>query len=218
MGAAQSANGSREVDATSVTYWEQEGKAKKSWKRTVTTVDNGGRPIRVELRCDKQGTLFGSDGAGTAVVYTTVLDADESDSEESESEESENGKPDKYEMWTKFDFKEAFVAVDVPNELPPISVPRSSADAETSGVCLRDKAAERRRSDLWYAGGHAVLLSLKSDAQKNEYVYICEGAWKFTAAKGDEILRFHSVMGNDAVPYPFAIGRTHAYSFSTIMD
>ena len=57
--------------------------------------------------------------------------------------------------------------------------------------------------------GNSILLSLG----KNKYVFIGQKIIEFTTKK-DKIIDFVSPVGNNDVPYPFAIGEKYVYSFS----
>lgn len=55
--------------------------------------------------------------------------------------------------------------------------------------------------------GNSILLQLS----KNKYMFI---GWKietFATPDGDEILRYYSPIGNNDVPYPYAIGKKYTY-------
>ena len=61
----------------------------------------------------------------------------------------------------------------------------------------------------WWHGGNSVLLRLSST--KNKYVFIGESIYEFATAAADEIVSFVSVMGNSAVPYPYAVSSRMTY-------
>jgi hypothetical protein len=63
----------------------------------------------------------------------------------------------------------------------------------------------------WWHGGSALLLELGP----NRYLSVCwTGIREFRTPAGDDITGFVSVMGNNAVPYPYAIGRLNTYLVS----
>jgi hypothetical protein len=55
--------------------------------------------------------------------------------------------------------------------------------------------------------GNSILLRKPGDA----YVYIGSEIREFRAAAGDKIVDYNSYIGNNDVPYPFAVGETHTY-------
>lgn len=235
---------STRVHGSQISYWRRSAKNKDAaWTLTVTTVDNGGEPFRVELSCKEPGTLFGAKGAGKATIFARVDEYDENDVDKSW-----------YKEWGTIEFERAFVAVDAPNELVSTAVPHdvggfedeSISSSTPSGKQPRrqggpskrslERARDETKRRLWYAGGHAVLLKINgvdgttrasspraerrgsahdgNDRSSNEYIYIGDGIYAFTAPEQDEIHYFDSVMGASATPDPFALGRTHVYAFA----
>ena len=71
------------------------------------------------------------------------------------------------------------------------------------GLC----PTERESSRAWWHGGNSVLLHTKP----GPLVYIGTSIKSFVPRPNDTIVAFVSPMGNSAVPYPYAIGRTHTY-------
>ena len=55
--------------------------------------------------------------------------------------------------------------------------------------------------------GNSILL----ETAPNTYVYIGSEIHEWKPEKGDQIIEYWSEMGNSNVPYPFAVGKTHAY-------
>jgi hypothetical protein len=55
--------------------------------------------------------------------------------------------------------------------------------------------------------GNSFLFHL----QKNEYVYVGSSIYKFFIDMDDEIIGYHSYVGNNDVPYPYAISRRNVY-------
>jgi hypothetical protein len=55
--------------------------------------------------------------------------------------------------------------------------------------------------------GNTVLLQV----DKNKYIYIGDGIRSFTTKEGDVIQQYYSPVGNNAVPYPYALGQKYAY-------
>jgi hypothetical protein len=62
----------------------------------------------------------------------------------------------------------------------------------------------------WWHGGNSLLLHT-SDGAPGPLVYIGTSIRSFAPRPNDTIVAFVSPMGNSAVPYPYAIGRTHTY-------
>lgn len=61
-----------------------------------------------------------------------------------------------------------------------------------------------------YFDGNTILLQLTSNASK--YVIISDKIY-YTTIKNDEIIKYYSPVGNNDVPYNYAIGNTHYYFF-----
>lgn len=55
--------------------------------------------------------------------------------------------------------------------------------------------------------GNTILLHLS----KNTYVYIGDGIYEFNIPLNDEIINYYSIIGNNDVPYPVAIGKKYLY-------
>ncbi len=62
-------------------------------------------------------------------------------------------------------------------------------------------------SDAAYSKGNSILVHVSG----NKYVYIGDRIYSFTAVPGDVIESYQSPIGNNDVPYPVAIGKTHIY-------
>jgi hypothetical protein len=56
------------------------------------------------------------------------------------------------------------------------------------------------------AEGNSILLSIGP-----KYMYIGHMIYEFSPVKGDTILKYYSDIGNNDVPYPYAVGKTHVY-------
>lgn len=61
----------------------------------------------------------------------------------------------------------------------------------------------------WLPGyvGNSILLRLHD----NTHIYIGSEIYEFKPVKGDKIVEYYSDVGNNDVPYPFALGNTHIY-------
>eukprot|EP01124_Arcella_intermedia_P033303 TRINITY_DN7950_c0_g1_i1.p1 TRINITY_DN7950_c0_g1~~TRINITY_DN7950_c0_g1_i1.p1 ORF type:complete len:158 (+),score=13.89 TRINITY_DN7950_c0_g1_i1:74-547(+) len=53
-----------------------------------------------------------------------------------------------------------------------------------------------------------TLLVQTSD---NKYTYVGESIYVFRVEDGDQIVEYHSPVGNSDVPYPYAIGKVNTY-------
>jgi hypothetical protein len=66
-----------------------------------------------------------------------------------------------------------------------------------------------------YSGGHGPKFdgnSLLVEVAKQEYMFIGDCIYRFSTKElNDEIVAYDSPVGNNDVPYPVAIGRTHFY-------
>lgn len=78
--------------------------------------------------------------------------------------------------------------------------------AKASGSAWKRALGLARKPNTWYFGGNSVLL--QTGAQK--YVYIGERMFEFSTPR-DNIVRYVSDMGNSAVPYPYAVGKSRVY-------
>lgn len=55
--------------------------------------------------------------------------------------------------------------------------------------------------------GNSILLQ----TGKNKYIYIGDGIRSFTTKNGDVIKKYYSPVGNNVVPYPYAVGEKYVY-------
>ena len=78
------------------------------------------------------------------------------------------------------------------------------------GLCPTEQS--RSRSSWWH-NGNSLLLHTgdRADGEPWPLVYIGPSIKSFVPRPNDTIVAFVSPMGNSAVPYPYAIGRTHTY-------
>jgi hypothetical protein len=61
------------------------------------------------------------------------------------------------------------------------------------------------------AKGNSILLHIGSTRGRNQYIYIGHQITAFSLAAGDIIEHYYSPVGNNGVPYPYAVGRTNTY-------
>lgn len=150
-------------------------------KRTVYIVDNGGIPFVVQLSDDA--------GPGVARVLRmkrSVLVGED----EVTRDDVRNRTGELYEHWRDIKYSRVFVGLD-PEEASPSMV--TSMFAAVLG----------RRP--WWWGGNSILL----ETAPKRYVFV---GWKTYAFKTPDVIqRYVSVMGNSAVPYPYAVGTTNTY-------
>jgi hypothetical protein len=55
--------------------------------------------------------------------------------------------------------------------------------------------------------GNSILAQITN----NKYLSICRDIQEFTIPKDDNIIKYHSVVGNSDCPYPIAVGKINAY-------
>ena len=71
-----------------------------------------------------------------------------------------------------------------------------------------DPSEKKGVRKVWWHGGNSLLLELAP----RRYLCVCgDGVFEFRTPLGDEIVRYVSVMGNSAVPYPYAVGKKNTY-------
>ena len=82
------------------------------------------------------------------------------------------------------------------------------------GLCPTEQSRSPSRSrGSWWHNGNSLLLHTgdRADGEPGPLVYIGPSIKSFVPRPNDTIVAFVSPMGNSAVPYPYAIGRTHTY-------
>ncbi len=144
-------------------------------------IDNGGTPFVVE---------FLSGGVARVLRQRQGLSYDalrETDIHDVSRQE------DWLEHWRDFRYIRAFVGLD-PSE------DRRRWSWSMLGRMLGEPA--------WWHGGNTLLLELAP----LRYLCVCNnGVFEFSTPPGDEIVRYVSVMGSSAVPYPYAVGKKNTY-------
>ena len=80
------------------------------------------------------------------------------------------------------------------------------------GLCPTEQSRSPSPSSWWH-NGNSLLLHTgdRADGEPWPLVYIGPSIKSFVPRPNDTIVAFVSPMGNSAVPYPYAIGRTHTY-------
>jgi hypothetical protein len=80
------------------------------------------------------------------------------------------------------------------------------------GLCPteRQRRGTGASKRLWWHGGNSLLLHA-GEGDNGPLVYIGASIKEFRPRPNDTVVAFVSPMGNSAVPYPYAIGRTHTY-------
>jgi hypothetical protein len=86
--------------------------------------------------------------------------------------------------------------------------PTKLFEKKYSRIFIGDKP-KWQRPETWRPEfkGNTILI----ETQPNTYVYIGSNIYEWKPEKGDTVVEYYSQMGNNDVPYPFAIGKTHAY-------
>ncbi|GLC46020.1 hypothetical protein PLESTM_001814900 [Pleodorina starrii] len=156
--------------------------------RTVTIVDNGGRPFVVRLSYKRR----------VATVYLVRWLDDET-------------KDDTSHVLRSFHFRRAFIGLD-PREPRLENEPQrtggaatASASASADSGAAGQEQPQPQPERIWWHGGNSVLLDLGG----RRYVFIGLVIYAFTAY--DDIHEYVSKMGNNAVPYPYAVGAKNTY-------
>jgi hypothetical protein len=157
--------------------------------RRIRIIDNGGIPFVVELSTASDTRP----GQARVLVQRTDL----RDNEQEEFEEA-SGQTDPtrsaalrarfYRPFKTFEYERAFVGFD-PQE-------------------------KKSWTKSWWHGGNSVLLRLSSTKNKNAaipYIFVGQSIYEFVAPANDEIVSYISVMGNSAVPYPYATSTQRTY-------
>jgi hypothetical protein len=98
-----------------------------------------------------------------------------------------------FEPWRSLAYNKAWVGLD----------PEETKTSSTKISSLLQRVW--RTGPTWWHGGNSVLLKVAG----TKYVSIGRDIFAFTAK--DEISIYVSYMGNSAVPYPYAVGRTNTY-------
>ncbi|KAG2453064.1 hypothetical protein HYH02_002397 [Chlamydomonas schloesseri] len=152
--------------------------------RTVVVIDNGGKPFTVRISASR----------GVATMCVT----DKSPEEMLDVRMS--GTPFK-----SYRFEKLWIGLD-PRER------KEEALRKEEEWQVADKAARREgrpvpERDVWYHGGSSVLIGLGSQ----QYVFVGGMEVYSFSIPGDEIVDFVSTMGNNAVPYPYAVGKENCY-------
>jgi hypothetical protein len=90
-----------------------------------------------------------------------------------------------YRLWREIAYEGAWVGRDPCERLPlRMRCPRS-----------------------WWHGGNAVLLQ----TGQGQFTFIGDTIFAFMTQPADTIVEFWSPMGDSAVPYSYAVGKTHTY-------
>ena len=95
-----------------------------------------------------------------------------------------------FQHWRTFKAKRVLVGMD----------PDESKQQGVIGRFLRFKKP-------WWHGGNSVLLEIAHST----YVFVGETIYTFKTETEDTIVEYSSPMGNNSVPYPFAVGKNNTY-------
>lgn len=82
-------------------------------------------------------------------------------------------------------------------------------DSKYNKIFVGDNELNAPDYDLKKGTGRGNTILLQVD--KNNYIYIGDGIRSFTTKEGDVIQKYYSPVGNNAVPYPYALGERYAY-------
>lgn len=163
---------------------------------SVRIVDNGGVPFLVRLT--------NLSGKGFAYIYVYH------DNNANNAEFLQQVSDDDYKLWKKIPYNNVFIGKD-PEE-PPIPTPKNSQEQNQNTGFFSKLTNFFKPSPSWWYGGNSVLL-VSHQKNKPLYVFIGESIFSFSTPSQDKIISFTSPMGNNAVPYPYAIGQKYAYLF-----
>lgn len=154
--------------------------------RTVFTTDNGDTPFVVHLPFN--GDV--STRPGIANILHKIKDENILD----ELEDVQRNDPRFLEMfvpWKSIKYTKAWIGLD-PDE-------PSAVKGFFRRLLMSDCS--------WWHGGSSMLLQTAA----RTFMYIGDCIFKFQLQPKDDVLRFVSRMGNNAVPYPYIIGRDNTY-------
>ena len=62
-------------------------------------------------------------------------------------------------------------------------------------------------AELGWAKGNSLLLQISN----KRYVYVGDCVFSFEPVDGDVIVKYYSPVGNNDVPYPYAVGKKYVY-------
>jgi len=82
-------------------------------------------------------------------------------------------------------------------------------DSKYSKIFIGDNDLNAPDYDLKKGSGRGNTILLQTG--KNKYMYIGDGIRSFTTKDGDVIQKYYSPVGNNAVPYPYALGQKYVY-------
>ena len=81
--------------------------------------------------------------------------------------------------------------------------------AKYINIFVGDNDLKFKEYDLKKGEGRGNTILLQTG--KNKYVYIGDGIRSFTTKNGDVIKKYYSPVGNNEVPYPYAVGDKYVY-------
>jgi len=157
--------------------------------RTVFTTDNGDTSFVVHLPFN--GKV--STRPGIANILHKIKDEDIL----YELENVQRNDPKFLNMfvpWKSIKYTKAWIGLD-PEE-PSATTPTKSFFKR---LLISDSS--------WWHGGSSMLLQTAT----RTFMYIGDCIFKFQLQPKDEVLRYVSRMGNNAVPYPYVVGRDNTY-------
>jgi len=81
--------------------------------------------------------------------------------------------------------------------------------AKYINIFVGDNDLKFKEYDLKKGEGRGNTILLQTG--KNKYIYIGDGIRSFTTKNGDVIKKYYSPVGNNEVPYPYAVGDKYVY-------
>ena len=66
---------------------------------------------------------------------------------------------------------------------------------------------DNRSEELGWAKGNSLLLQISG----KRYVHVGDCVFSFEPVEGDAIVKYYSPVGNNDVPYPYAVGKKNVY-------
>jgi hypothetical protein len=157
--------------------------------RRVYIVDNGSVPFVVEF--DQEEPSDDSPGIARVWHLRTDVSDDHPDWYRNIHDDPIGIQQRLYKPWRDFQYSGAWIGYD-PEE-------RQEKTSFWRGLLKNGPA--------WWYGGNTVLLRLTG----NHHLVIQENIYKFDVPADDKIIQYVSIMGNSAVPYPFAVGKKNTY-------
>jgi len=166
-------------------------------RRTVFITDNGGTPFIVHLPF--RGNV--SSRPGTANIHHL-----RAPDEYPEVERTDPEFHDAYKLWKSVKYIKAWVGLD-PAENKDIDKKKEEPGFFARLFGWKSKVDD----DMWWHGGNTLLFQIS----KRTFMHVGNCIYTFHLPPKDDVLSFVSLMGPNAVPYPYAVGRVNTYLFDS---